>query len=376
MAKKRANNEGTVYKKPDGKWRAQITINGRRLSFTANSQRECLKWVRKTKTEIEEQGVTFKGMETPLKVFLADWLVTVSSSRALGTLKHYSWIVNSRIVPNLGNKKLQDLNPDGIQRFYAKMREQGRSEHQVHCIHKILRAAMNHAVKLGHISRNPVTGTTPPRPKKSEMLFLDDKQVQVLLDTALEIEDRFYPLYYLAIHTGMRQGEIIGLKWVDLDWDQNTLQVKRQVLHFKGGGYTFTDPKTKSGKRTIILGSKAMQAMKEHKETVETLRTEAGEKWTELDLIFPSAVGTPVTGSNIRRAFRKLLIASELPKIRFHDLRHTAASLMLNHGIPVLIASRRLGHSKPSITMDVYGHLMPIKQVEAANLLDNLMSTK
>jgi integrase len=126
--------------------------------------------------------------------------------------------------------------------------------------------------------------------------------------------------------------------------------------------------------RTIILGKLALEVLRNRRIEQQAIINSAGEDWTDLDLIFPSNVGTPLTASNIRRAFRKLLKASGLPKIRFHDLRHTAASLMLNHGIPVLIVSKRLGHSKPSITLDVYGHLIPSKQEEAAQLMDDLMS--
>jgi len=134
------------------------------------------------------------------------------------------------------------------------------------------------------------------------------------------------------------------------------------------------EPKSKSGIRTIIIGKQALEIIKNHKDEQALLKDSAGEEWHDLDLVYPSFVGTPVTASNIRRAFRKLLKVSGLPKIRFHDLRHTAASLMLNHGIPVLIVSKRLGHSKPSITIDVYGHLIPSKQEEAAQLMDDLMS--
>ena len=145
-------------------------------------------------------------------------------------------------------------------------------------------------------------------------------------------------------------------------------------MRLKGGGYTFTEAKSKSGNRTIILGKQALELLKIHKRGQLAFIESAGENWTDEDLVFPSNVGTPVMGSKIRYAMRKLLKASGLPKIRFHDLRHTAASLMLNHGIPVLIVSKRLGHSKPSITLDVYGHIIPSQQEEAAKLMDNLMS--
>lgn len=268
-----------------------------------------------------------------------------------------------------------DIQPDRVQRFYHHLQKEGCSNHAVSVTHKTLRVALNHAIKLGFIGRNPCSGAIPPKPKQMEMKFYDDRQVRILLEKALTIGDRFFPLYYLAIHTGMRQAELIGLKWSDVDWKHRAIQVQRQVRHFKGGGYTFTKPKSKSGNRTIILGKQqALKTIREHLEDQKRLIEHAGESWENLNLIFPSNVGTPITANNLRRNFRILLEASGLPKIRFHDLRHTAASLMLNHGIPILIASRRLGHSKPSMTMDVYGHLMPNKQEEAAALMDDLIS--
>jgi integrase len=136
------------------------------------------------------------------------------------------------------------------------------------------------------------------------------------------------------------------------------------------------EPKSKSGTRTIRLGKQALEILRNHKIEQEQFINSIGQDWIDLDLVFPSGVGTPLTASNVRRDFRKLLEVSGLPKVRFHDLRHTAASLMLNHGIPVLIVSKRLGHSKPSITLDVYGHLIPSRQEEAAQLMDNLMFEK
>lgn len=373
MAKKRSNSEGSVFKKPNGKWRAQVSLDGKRLSFTAATKRECLDWIRNTQHQIDK-GLTIKGTEISLKKFLVEWLKTIKASKAQSTYNLYHWYVHSRIIPHLGRILISDLRADRIQRYYEHMLSiEGKSEHQVSILHKVLRLALNHAVKMGYIARNPALDTTPPKPKQKEMSFYDENQVQVFLDTALEMEDRFYPLYYLAIHTGMRQAELMGLKWSDLDWKQKTISITRQVQHFKGSGYKFNKPKSKSGNRIIILGDQALEVLKEQRETIEELKANVNRDWTELDLIFPSNVGTPLMASNIRRGFQRLIEESELPKIRFHDLRHTAASLMLNHGIPVLIASRRLGHSKPSITMDVYGHMIPSKQAEAATLLDQLM---
>lgn len=156
------------------------------------------------------------------------------------------------------------------------------------------------------------------------------------------------------------------------EWSVNDFSRSRLTFH-RLRILVFLEPKSKSGTRTITLGKKALDILRDHKREQEKLIYSVGQDWTDLDLVIPSGVGTPLTASNIRRDFRQLLAASGLPKIRFHDLRHTAASLMLNHGIPVLIVSKRLGHSKPSITLDVYGHLIPSKQEEAAQLMDDLM---
>lgn len=372
MAKIRSHNEGSVFQRPDGKWRAQVSLDGRRLSFLANTKKEALAWILETKNQIAG-GLTYQGADLTLGVFLAEWLSTVSSSGSKGTYFTYSWTVEKRIIPYIGNVNLMDLRPDRIQRYYNHLQQDGLSPHAVAVTHKTLRVAMNHAVKLGLIGRNPCSGTIPPKPEQSEMMFYDDEQVRCLLKTSREIGDKLYPLYFLAIHTGMRQAELIGLKWEDVDWNLSTIQVKRQVRHFKGASYAFLGPKSKSGTRTIKLGKQALEILRDHKKKQEMILGSANGNWTHLDLIFPSSAGTPLTASNIRRDFRKLLKASGLPKIRFHDLRHTAASLMLNHGIPVLIVSKRLGHSKPSITIDVYGHIIPSRQEEAAQLMDNLM---
>lgn len=373
MAKRRSNNEGSIYKRSDGGWRAQVTIDGERMSFSAKTQKECQAWLKET-VQLIDQGFTFEGKNVTLEEFMLEWLVNIKSSRANGTIAFYTWKVNVELLPKLGKFKLADLRPEVIQRFYNRKLKEGKSNHSVHFTHKVLNTALTHAVKLGLLAKNPCKATTPPRPDHNEMSVYDEDQIQILLITAKEIGDPYYPVYYLALHTGMRQGELLGLRWDDLDWDKRTLRVQRQVVRPKGGGFDFTKPKSKSGIRTIILGNQMLSVLRDQQSYVNVLKEDVGKDWKEHNLMFPSLVGTPVLNSNLRRSFARLLGASGLPKLRFHDLRHTAASLMLNHGIPVLIVSKRLGHSKPSITLDVYGHLIPSKQEEAAELMDDLIA--
>ena len=177
---------------------------------------------------------------------------------------------------------------------------------------------------------------------------------------------------HLAVSTGMRQMEILGLKWTDLDWLKKTLKVERQLV--RGEGVKFSQPKTRYGRRTVVLGDRTIEILRRHYERQNEERKKSGESWTEHGLIFTMANGSPIHFRNLMRDFKNLLKAAGLPEIRFHDLRHTAASLMLNHGIPVIVVSRRLGHARPSITLDIYGHLIPGMQEEAALMIDELIT--
>jgi integrase len=150
--------------------------------------------------------------------------------------------------------------------------------------------------------------------------------------------------------------------------------VQRQLQDIRGQGYIFQEPKTRSGRRTIQLGEGTLQALREHREQQQLRRVFAGQRWQDNDLIFPSKIGTPLDASNLRLDFNRVIEKAGIPKVRFHDLRHTAASLMLNNGIPVIVVSKILGHSKPSITLDTYGHLYNEMQGGAAHLMDELVS--
>lgn len=157
----------------------------------------------------------------------------------------------------------------------------------------------------------------------------------------------------------MRQMELLGLKWADLDWNKQTLKVERQLERSTIDQVKFVQPKTNNGRRSLALGDQTITAMRRHYGRQNEERKAAGERWSEYGLIFTTKTGTPINYRNLVRDYKLLLQNAGLPSIRFYDLRHTAASLMLNHGIPVIVVSRRLGHAKPSITLDVYGHMFP-----------------
>jgi len=370
MARKiRGKNEGSIHQRENGTWRAQICLEGQRLSFTARTRRECQDWIKKTIGQID-QGMTFDSTTVGMAEFLDHWLVSIKTSIRQTTWSHYHQLTRNYVLPQLGQIKLKDLNPNLIQRFYNQMLANEVGTYTVIKIHTMLHGALEQAVKSGLANRNVIKATIPPSEPIKEMKILDESQVSLLLVTARG--SRMEALIHLAVSTGMRQMEILGLKWSDLDWIKRTLKVERQLV--RGNGVQFAQPKTRSGRRTVTLGGQTIEVLRRHYESQNEERKKAGEAWNEHGLIFTSSVGTPIHFRNLTRDFKNLLKAAGLPGIRFHDLRHTAASLMLNHGIPVIVVSRRLGHAQPSITLNTYGHLIPGMQEEAAQLIDELIT--
>ena len=167
-------------------------------------------------------------------------------------------------------------------------------------------------------------------------------------------------------------GELLGLKWSDLDWASGVIYIKRQLQRVTGKGFKFSPPKTQAGRRMVQLGPETMRQLVDHRKRQEIEQLRKG--WKEHDLFFPSSIGTPTDQRNLHRYFKPMLKKAGLPDIRFHDLRHTAATLMLMNGIPIIVVSRRLGHSKPSVTLDIYSHYLPGMQKEAAILMDELVT--
>lgn len=372
MARKRGNNEGSIHRLPSGSFRAQVSLQGQRLSFTAPTRSQCQDWLKKTLNQIDN-GLTLSGAQTTLELFLSHWLESIQLSLRPGTFYQYEMTCRKHVVPTLGSVRLKDLQPDRIQKLYIQKTQEGCGVRTIKMIHSVLHSSLKMAVKHGMLSRNPADAVTPPRYEHEEMQFYDESQVNQFLFAAKG--NRNEALYYLAVTTGLRQSELLGLKWSDLDWVKKTLTVQRQLRRgFRNNDY-FTAPKTKAGKRTIKLGEKAIEILHEHWDVQTEERRLAGNRWKENDLIFTSSIGTPMDQHNLYRVFREFITSIGLPSIRFHDLRHTAATLMLNHGIAPIIVSKRLGHSKVSITLDIYGHLMSEMQSEAADLMDELITS-
>ncbi len=315
--------------------------------------------------------MTFEGQNLTLGVYLKEWIEIKKNVLRTRTGYQYEKLIGLYILPRIGKLKLKDLNVRVVNQFYDGLVTKGIGVSNIGYTHRVLHAALEQAVRNGVIGRNPAHGATVPRLKRKEMKILNEQQVGLLLVAASD--SRYKTLYHLAVTTGMRFSELRGLSWSDVDWIKGTITVNRQIQDMPGVGSVSGAPKTFAGTRTILLGETSLRELRAHKRRIEA-ESKACTGWQDKDLVFPSSIGTPFSTTNLQKDFIKLLSAASLPRIRFHDLRHTAASLMLKHGVQVLVVSKILGHSNPSVTLNTYAHSTLDMQSEAASIMDEIVT--
>jgi len=239
-------------------------------------------------------------------------------------------------------------------------------------LHAVLHRALEQAAQWGLTPRNVAKLVTPPRPARREMATLSPEQARASLEAAEG--DRLEALYVLALSTGMRQGELLALRWRDVDLEGGTLQV-RATLQRTRDGFQFAEPKTARSRRQVALTKPAVEALRRHRSRQLEERLQMGAAWEDNDLVFANEVGRPIEAGNlIRRSFHPLLDRAGLQHIRFHDLRHTAATLALGKGVHPKIVAEMLGHSQIAVTLDLYSHVTPTMQRQAAEALEAALS--
>ena len=237
-------------------------------------------------------------------------------------------------------------------------------------IHTLMHAVLKQAVKEGILGRNPAAAVERPKVEQTERQILTEEQVRQLIFTTTNT--RYGTLIYMALITGMREGELLGLKWSDVDWTRGQLFVQRQLQKKKGDGNGLVPPKTKAGVRHIKLGQGTLDRLVKHREQQGLQKAANGSRWQENDLIFPNTIGKPESSRNMYEDYKHLLSENGLPDINFHALRHTALSHLLDMGTPVNTVQRWAGHSKASVTTDTYGHSLAHAEDEAAERLEEL----
>jgi integrase len=287
------------------------------------------------------------------------------------TWRRYGELVRLHIVPTLGTIPLAKLTAQQVQLLYARKLEEGLAPATVRQLHATLHRALRTALRLGMVHRNVADMVDAPRVPHKEMKTLSEEQMATLLAAA--VGDRLEALYVLAIGTGMRLGELLALAWRDVDLESGWLQV-RTTLQRTPSGFVLAEPKTAQSRRRIALPIAVATALRAHRARQLEERMQLGPAWIDRGLVFPDEAGEPLDGiSVLRYSFYALLKRAGLPRIRFHDLQHTAATLLLAHGINPKIVSEMLGHSSISITLNLYSHVLPHMQQQAAEVMDRVL---
>jgi integrase len=325
------------------------------------------------------------GVERPVgkltvAAYLDRWLADyVQPSLAPKTIVSYREVVRVHLVPSLGSLDLVALRPTHIQSLYSRMLVSGRrdgrgglSARSVLRYHQILHAALRQAVRWQLLIRNPADAVEPPRASRRELQMVTPAQARAVMAAADETS--IGPFVRLALLTGMRRGELLGLRWADVDLDGGALHVQQTAQRIVGQGIIFRQPKTRLSRRSIALSPDAVAVLRQHRRRQAEARLLAGSAYGDRDLVFATGLGTPLEPGNLRRAWVRIAGAAGVPGLRIHDLRHAHATLMLAQGVHPKVVSERLGHASVNITLDTYSHVLPGLQEAAAAALDTILA--
>jgi integrase len=374
MAGKRANGEGSIYRRMDGRWAASVSLDrGRRKHFYGRTRQEVAQRLTAA-LKNRQDGVLVAPEKESVASYLQRWLHDAARPTVRATtFEGYERIIRLHVVPELGRVRLARLTPPALSRLYRTLLDKGLSPKTVRLVHALLHRAFSQAVRWRLVGVNVADAVDAPRPVRREFRTLSSDEALRLMGEARS--DRLHALFVLAIASGMREAELLGLRWSDVNLEHGTLSVRQQAMRVKGQ-WLFTEPKTSKGRRVIALPPFAIEALRQHRVRHAEERLRMGTAWEDHDLVFPNHVGRPVEKQNLlRRHFWPLLERAGLPHMRFHDLRHTAATLLLSEGVDPKVVQERLGHSTINTTMDVYSHVMPTLQREAAGHLERLFAT-
>ena len=374
---KRGHGEGSIYCRKDGRWTAEISLEGGKSKFLYGKTRREVQEKLKTALYEQQQGMLVTGPQQKVGPFLTHWLEDVhKQSIRPRTYERYEEIVRLHLVPGIGHHQLQKLSPQHLQSFYKKKLEEGLSNTTVGCFHSVLHKALETAVRWNFIVRSPCDLVSPPRRKHFEIQPLSMQQIHQLLTAARG--HRMEALFILALATGMRRGELLALKWQDLDLEKGIMQVRRILTRIPsklpGKGFEEAEPKTDRGRRSIVLPSFTMEALKQHRLRQREAKLKVGSAWQDHDYVFCTSIGTHLNPTrDILDVLKSFLEKAGLPDIRFHDLRHSSATMLLGMKVHPKIVQEILGHSQISITMDIYSHVLPTMQEEAMRKIDEAL---
>ncbi|MDH6434814.1 integrase [Streptomyces sp. SAI-144] len=397
----RANGDGTVYQRKDGRWEAAGYVlapgNTRRRVRVYGATRKDAITKLTEKIAASNRGLPIAAADSTVSAYLAYWLdgVAVHHLRE-NTHTRYAASIRLHLNPGLGAKKLARLTTRDVRTFLDGLRTtcqccaQERDSVRRSCcaigqccgkrlspltvtyVHAVLKSALEHAVREDELPRNVARNvkTTTPRPRRFQPLTA--AEARQLLRAANG--DRLHPLYELALRTGLRKGELLGLHWEDLDLDGGTATIHRSLQRTRSQGLTVLNTKTLASERRIALPTECINSLKIHQEQQQEERQAAGTGWTDNGLVFTTRKGRPLDPTNLTRRFHRLLHSAGLRTIRFHDLRHSTATLLLEQGVDLVVIKELLGHAHIGVTAGVYAHVRLRLQRQAIDTLGGILS--
>jgi integrase len=370
---RRGHGEGAIYWREDReRWIAELPLeDGNSKYFSGKTYAEAQRKLNQAQLE-QKQGRLATGPQQTVQRFLEHWLEVRKHQLGDNTYNNYQYYLKQHVFPTLGQLRLQQLSSRHIDELYAQKLKAGYAAETVRGIHRLLHSALEYAVKWRDVSVNVSDEAEPPRPVMYEAEVLTVEQATRLLASVKD--KRYEALLTLAVTTGMREGELLGLKWADIDLEEPGLVVRRTVYRKKGLGIVEGEPKTETSKRKILLPQFALETLLRHRDLQRDMREKADSRWIEQDIVFSNRTGSFISVQHLRRAFREMLRKADLPIIRFHDLRHSAATILVGMGVHMKQIQNLLGHSSITITMDRYAKALPSMQREMMKQVDEVFS--
>jgi integrase len=370
--RKRGNNEGSIYQREDGRWTAQLTLDkGKRKYIYGKTRREVQEKLTAAMREVQ-QGVPLPSGRLTLGQFLARWLEQSAKPRVRPkTYVSYEGTVRLHIVPALGKVPMHQVTPDRVQQLLNEKRAAGLSARSVAYIRTVLRIALTQAEKWAMVSRNVAALADSPRVERHKVRPLSPDQAREFLATVRG--DRLEALYTVALALGLRKGEALGLLWEDVELDAGSVTIRHQLQRVSGRK-ELVATKTQESNRAIALPPAVVDALRTHRIRQLEERLLAGERWRDSGHVFTSSVGTPLDERGVTRKFQRSRERAGLPPMRFHDLRHSAASLLLAQGVPMRMITELLGHTTIGTTADLYTHILPELRRDTADKMQAILT--
>ena len=360
-ARRRGKGEGSIWQSDAGRWIGQLTLpNGKKKTKYGKTQGEVKKWLLGQRNQLQE-GIYITDETYTLENFLKRYFEDVANNTlAPRTLLSYEYLIRVHIVPEIGYIRLSQLRADHLQSLYTKKLNQGLSPRSVQKVHNLMHTTLEVAYKWGLVLRNVADLAQAPVAEKKIPIILNVTEINKLLEFVKG--DRWYAFYACAASLGIREGEILALEWKDIDFKNKTVSINKQTQYLPGKGISIKYPKTKSSVRILPLPDVALNALIEHK------------SFSNNHLVFATSNGTYFSARNVLRHFQQTLAKLDLPKIPFHNLRHSCASYHLAVGTNPKIVQMLLGHSSIVVTLNTYSHLLPGVSEEATQNINKVFT--